>query len=284
MKFKQIKILFLISILTLFFSIVIFFVKSFYFESSDFINQNIEDNYIEVSSLNSAHKSLYETIESEKSPIYVEKEEEKLRYVYLPNSFKKEAEDYKKVVDDFLNYETISKNIDFLEFYLYKDKYDVRWKMKNKKLHLFWVLKLTKTEFLAVSIHEFWHFLDLYILKKWVYTDLSEYFYAISWNSTKVLKPAQKQKDFVSGYAMTNKYEDFAESFTYYILHNRDFLEKTKSSKILKRKYDFFSKYIFRNSEFKDYDDKKIKKTKNYYWDVTKIDFDLYLFLDYLRK
>ena len=35
-------------------------------------------------------------------------------------------------------------------------------------------------------------------------------------------------KDFVSWYAMTNKYEDFAESFTYYILHNKDFLNKTK--------------------------------------------------------
>jgi hypothetical protein len=55
------------------------------------------------------------------------------------------------------------------------------------------------------------------------------------------------QKDFVSGYAMTNKYEDFAESLTYYILHNKDFLDKTKTSRILKRKYNFFSFYIFPN-------------------------------------
>jgi hypothetical protein len=39
---------------------------------------------------------------------------------------------------------------------------------------------------------------------------------------------------------MTNKYEDFAESFAYYILHNNDFLEKTKKSNILLEKYDFF--------------------------------------------
>jgi hypothetical protein len=49
---------------------------------------------------------------------------------------------------------------------------------------------------------------------------------------------------------MTNKYEDFAESFTYYILHNSDFLQKTEKSETLKRKYDFFTKNLFKNSEF----------------------------------
>jgi len=49
---------------------------------------------------------------------------------------------------------------------------------------------------------------------------------------------------------MTNKYEDFAETFTYYVIHNRDFLEKTKNSKVLKQKYDFFSTYIFRDNSF----------------------------------
>jgi hypothetical protein len=46
---------------------------------------------------------------------------------------------------------------------------------------------------------------------------------------------------------MTNKYEDFAETFTYYVLHNSDFVEKTKKSEVLKRKYDFFRNYIFGN-------------------------------------
>jgi hypothetical protein len=46
---------------------------------------------------------------------------------------------------------------------------------------------------------------------------------------------------------MTNKYEDFAESFTYYILHNDDFLEKSRQSALLRAKYDFFSKYLFRD-------------------------------------
>jgi hypothetical protein len=80
-----------------------------------------------------------------------------------------------------------------------------------------------------------------------VFTDTSYYFYNISWESIKVLKPGLEQKDFVSGYAMTNKYEDFAESFTYYILHNDDFLEKSRQSALLRAKYDFFSKYLFRD-------------------------------------
>jgi hypothetical protein len=53
---------------------------------------------------------------------------------------------------------------------------------------------------------------------------------------------------------MTNKYEDFAESFAYYILHNNDFQEKTRKSSILKKKYDFFGKYLFKNDEFKSID------------------------------
>jgi hypothetical protein len=39
---------------------------------------------------------------------------------------------------------------------------------------------------------------DLYFLEKKVFTDLSDYFYNISWESTKVLKAGQKQNDFVS--------------------------------------------------------------------------------------
>jgi hypothetical protein len=83
---------------------------------------------------------------------------------------------------------------------------------------------------------------------------------------------------------MTNKYEDFAESFTYYILHNKDFLIKSKSSKKLKNKYDFFWKYVFRNHIFEWTDFSKDNKIKNYYRDITKIDFSLENFLEFLKK
>jgi hypothetical protein len=93
-----------------------------------------------------------------------------------------------------------------------------------------------------------------------------------------------EQKDFVSGYSMTNKYEDFAESFTYYILHNDDFLEKAYYSDILKQKYDFFTKYVFRNDEFKTNYYKTTNEIKDYYWDITKIEYSLQNFLQYLKK
>jgi hypothetical protein len=49
---------------------------------------------------------------------------------------------------------------------------------------------------------------------------------------------------------MTNKYEDFAETFTYYVLHNKDFQEKTKKSEVLKLKYNFFDKILFQENTF----------------------------------
>jgi len=126
--------------------------------------------------------------------------------------------------------------------------------------------------------------LDLYILEKKVTKDISDYFYEISRVNTTTLKPAMEQKDFVSGYSMTNKYEDFAESFTYYILHNNDFYEKSLSSEILKRKYDFFSNYVFKNDEFKTNSYKTITDIKDYYRDITKIEYSLQNFLQYLKK
>jgi hypothetical protein len=57
-------------------------------------------------------------------------------------------------------------------------------------------------------------------------------------------------KDFVSGYAMTNKYEDFAETFTYFVMHNQDFLTKSQDSDILAQKYNFFSEYVFPDNSF----------------------------------
>jgi len=124
----------------------------------------------------------------------------------------------------------------------------------------------------------------LYFLKKKVLKDLSEYFYEISWKETKVLKPWQEQKDFVSGYSMTNKYEDFAESFVYYVLHNWDFLKKSEKSFILKQKYNFFDKYLFRNKKFIKTDFSNWNKIKDYYRDITKIDYNLQNFLQYLEK
>ncbi|MDR3150241.1 MAG: hypothetical protein LBU14_01055 [Candidatus Peribacteria bacterium] len=70
---------------------------------------------------------------------------------------------------------------------------------------------------------------------------------------------------------MTNQYEDFAETYTYYILHNSDFLEKSTKSSILKQKYNFFKTYIFKNDEFISIKLKTEEEIKDYYRDTTKI-------------
>jgi hypothetical protein len=49
---------------------------------------------------------------------------------------------------------------------------------------------------------------------------------------------------------MTNKYEDFAETFTYFVMYNQDFLTKSQDSDILAQKYNFFSEYVFPDNSF----------------------------------
>jgi hypothetical protein len=92
------------------------------------------------------------------------------------------------------------------------------------------------------------------------------------------------QKDFVSGYSMTNKYEDFAESFTYYVLHNRDFLEKSRKSNILRKKYNFFNLVLLKSEVFKNTDFSEKNIIKDYYRDITKINFSRKNFLQYLKN
>lgn len=167
---------------------------------------------------------------------------------------------------------------------LYEEKSDVRWKMKNKAIHMFWVNWLWSEEFISVFIHEFAHFLDLYYFKKSFNDDISDIFYNISWDWTKVLKRWQKISDFVSGYSMTNKYEDFAETFTYFVLHNEDFLKKVEKSIILEKKYEFFIKYIFKENSFLNTNFWNNENIKDYYWDITKININLKNFLKYIKS
>ncbi|EFK95988.1 hypothetical protein LDC_1997 [sediment metagenome] len=125
--------------------------------------------------------------------------------------------------------------------------------------------------------------MDLYFLEREAYEDLSDKFYDISWDSTTTMKSEQKQTDFISGYSMTNKYEDFAESFAYFVLHNADFIKKASKSDILMKKYIFFFKYVFNNKEFfeTNFDS---QKTPSYFWDTTKIDINLQNFLQYIEN
>jgi len=85
-------------------------------------------------------------------------------------------------------------------------------------------------------------------------------------------------ESFVTGYAATNKYEDFAESFVFYVFHNRSFADMALKNESLRRKYLFFSEYIFPREEFTQ-TDFTLGTLPTYSWDSTKIPISLKKYL-----
>jgi hypothetical protein len=81
---------------------------------------------------------------------------------------------------------------------------------------------------------------------------------------------------------MTNQYEDFAETYVYYILHNEDFIYRSISNEVLAQKYKYLREYIFSQNQFlqEDFSSASVKK---YYWDITKLEIDVKKFLQYLQ-
>lgn len=71
---------------------------------------------------------------------------------------------------------------------MYELLFDVRGKMKDKTVKLFGIEQMETSEFLAVCIHEFAHYVDIYTLDKQVLQDVSYYFYNLSWDGTKIVK------------------------------------------------------------------------------------------------
>lgn len=106
------------------------------------------------------------------------------------------------------------------------------------------------SERIKVLVHELGHIIDIYYLHKGVFTDPSDRFYDISWDAYNVKKKGMKIGDFVSGYALSNKYEDFAETFSFYVFHNDVFRDRATRDISLQKKYDFFAKYVFDDEEF----------------------------------
>jgi len=150
-------------------------------------------------------------------------------------------------------------NIDSKVYYikLQKDKSWRRWYAWHHSIVMNIKKNMTYKQFLEVLTHEIGHIIDLWIIewdswfKDWTYTefwkksfaknDKSLEFYKLSWNSEKIKNPYSYAKDFVSGYALTDPFEDFAETFNMYVNHNAVFIKMTKESNILKKKYNFIN-------------------------------------------
>ncbi|MFH0820266.1 MAG: putative zinc-binding metallopeptidase [Candidatus Peregrinibacteria bacterium] len=148
-------------------------------------------------------------------------------------------------------------------------------------------------ELIGVLVHELGHNVDLIALDSakaamasgfkdgatLVYLgDLSLDFYRISWMDEQTLKKTMGNLDFVSGYAMTDPFEDFAETYAYYVLHNQDFKAKVSTSAPLYAKYRFMKYRVFKGVEF-DTGDAKVE-TLSRPWDVTILPYKLEQFLN----
>ena len=226
------------------------------------------------------NKLIYENFREQ----YEEQKRDKVTLRFIPSSlWELVSNSYTPITEVFLFQPDILKSINKLRVYMYQNIAETRWRMKAGDIHMFGVPQMSDEEFLGVLIHEFWHYYDIYSLPKEHFGDESQGFYDISWESVSVIKWWLSEKDFVSGYAMTNRYEDFAESYLYYILHNKDFFAKSESSLTLRRKYDFFQKYIFTKNQFYKENFASDPNRKVYYWDVTKIPVDVKKFLQYMQ-
>ena len=205
-------------------------------------------------------------------------------FSYIPSSLRPSVARYRNLSRDIINDDSFSTKIEDLTVEFHKDMVDVRWRMKNKTIKIFDPLQFESSEFLALFTHEFAHYLDLYYFSRTPFWDISQGFYDVSWESTKTMRSWQDTTDFVSGYAMTNKYEDFAETLTYYIFHNNDFAQKARSSIQLQQKYTFLEERLFKKDIFIWTDFSPGSEVQPYYWDITKLPIQTENFLQYLQK
>jgi len=149
----------------------------------------------------------------------------------------------------------------------------------------------SRAEIVAVLVHELAHVVDLSYLKgkrgfktTFKYSgksirndDPSINFYRLSWRRNDQRKKNSKIEDFISGYATSNVFEDFAESYTMYRLHGNIFRAKALKSMKLQAKYNFIKNNVFDKQEFQL---EKIPSVNQlgYNWDSTLIGFDLRTF------
>lgn len=153
-----------------------------------------------------------------------------------------------------------------------------RWRMRNAQISLSPYIT-RDMEFTKLFVHELAHYIDIYVYY-WnrLRSDISDDFYAISWQSPTVKRSKQWTMDFVSGYAATNQYEDFAESFVFYVFHNETFADRALRSDSLRQKYLFFSNFIFRRGYFQG-TDFSVWMVPSYVWDSTKVSISLEKYL-----
>ena len=153
---------------------------------------------------------------------------------------------------------------------------------------------VTDEELVSVLVHELGHIMDTGVLKGNFWTiesdfhdgifpvyqdDLSLDFYKISWKNEKSIKKDATDLDFVSGYAKSDPFEDFAETYNYYLLHGDSFRLMAEHNQAISDKYDFMKKNVFNGKDFNFDSEYKegLLESRNY--DSTVIGYNLEKFL-----
>lgn len=141
-------------------------------------------------------------------------------------------------------------------------------------------------EFMALIIHECGHVTDLGGLKGTeksgfsgfydgnipiFQNDASVAFYQISWLTPNTYQPNSKDSDFVSGYAASDPFEDFAESFAYFALQKDAFQKIAAKNPVLQAKYNFMEQIVFAGTPM--IAQGQHVPTSKVPWDITKLPY-----------
>ncbi len=139
-------------------------------------------------------------------------------------------------------------------------------------------------EFRALFVHEFGHVTDLGCLKGTAASGTTEFvdgkdqmyeddpsvaFYRISWAAAKQQKKGSQKADFVSGYASWDAFEDFAETYAYFMLHREKFTERAKANAALAAKYEWMMDHFGNVTPV----GASLDTTRGVPWDITKLSY-----------
>lgn len=274
----MIKNLFVFVLLTSFFSWIIFIIDGFFIDK-EIINEEI-DYHIEVPK-RPKRVELIKEEEIQNKASFIIKEEDNFNIDFSSKEYENKFSREKiNITKDILRSDKLWYFASWINIYFEEKRWERRWKMKNNSVIIYKWEEIDNKEFTALLIHEIAHYIDI----NYLWSEAIA-FKNLSWQSTKVIKKWQTEKDFVSWYAMTNKYEDFAESLTFYVLHNELFYKKALKSDYLMNKYLFFKENLF-NKDFKNtkFTLSKNDENKKYHWDTTKINIDEKNFLNYIKN
>ncbi len=96
-------------------------------------------------------------------------------------------------------------------------------------------------------------------------------FFAISWDNERTLKKGMKDADFISGYASSDIFEDFAETFAAYVLQRPYMRKRAETNKAIARKLAWMETNIPLSET--TVGTSTYKGTKDVPWDVTKLPY-----------